>query len=102
MGWAGRQENIRPPKKCFFLDSFYRTYQDLACDPSPGVSSDNGPAFGLRIASALQAQRCCKQNSRSEKLMRSARRSVVSLLLLVLPIVALALGLTASPASAQE
>src|SRR5271169_6637008 len=82
--------------------SGYATYQDLACDPSPGVSSDNGAAFGLRIGSALQAQRCCKQNSRSEKLMRSARRSVVSLLLLVLPIVALALGLTASPASAQE
>src|SRR5271169_3691879 len=34
--------------------------------------------------------------------MRPARRSVVSLLLLVLPIVALALALTASPASAQE
>ncbi|MGA9250138.1 MAG: hypothetical protein WBV87_17980, partial [Candidatus Acidiferrales bacterium] len=27
--WAGRQENIRPPKKCFFLDSFYRTNQEL-------------------------------------------------------------------------
>src|SRR5271155_3881534 len=76
-------------------------YQDLACDPSTGVGSDNGPTFGLRIASALQAQRCCKQNSRSEKLMRSARRSVLSLLSLILPIVALALALTASPASAQ-
>src|SRR5271156_7122349 len=29
-GWAGRQEKLRPQEKCFFLDSFYRTYQDLA------------------------------------------------------------------------
>src|SRR5271156_7223704 len=28
-GWAGRQENLRPQEKCFFLDSFYRTNQDL-------------------------------------------------------------------------
>src|SRR5271168_3418513 len=30
MGWAGRQENLRPKEKSFFLDSFYRTYQALA------------------------------------------------------------------------
>src|ERR1700677_1393180 len=28
-GWAGSQEKIRPQERCFFLDSFYRTYQDL-------------------------------------------------------------------------
>jgi arylsulfatase A-like enzyme len=67
---------------------------------STAVTFDNGAVFGLRVVSALQAQRCCKQNPRSEKLMRSARRSVLSLLLLVLPLVAAAL--TASPASAQE
>src|SRR5271170_6727295 len=30
MAWAGRQEKIRPQEKCFSLDSFYRTYQELA------------------------------------------------------------------------
>src|SRR5277367_3296520 len=29
MGWAGRQENLRPKEKSFFLDSLYRTYRDL-------------------------------------------------------------------------
>src|SRR5271155_398783 len=29
MGWAGRQEKLRPKEKSFFLDSFYRTYRDL-------------------------------------------------------------------------
>ena len=28
-GWAGSREKIRPSKKCFFLDSFYRTSQAL-------------------------------------------------------------------------
>src|SRR5271170_1318168 len=27
--WAGSQEKIRPQEKCFFLDSFYRTNQEL-------------------------------------------------------------------------
>jgi hypothetical protein len=30
MGRAGRQEKLRPPEKCFFLDSLYGTNQDLA------------------------------------------------------------------------
>ena len=29
-GRAGRQEKLRPQEKCFFLDSFYGTYQELA------------------------------------------------------------------------
>src|SRR5271165_5002806 len=32
MGWAGRQEKIRPQEKCFFLDSFYRTNQELGAN----------------------------------------------------------------------
>jgi hypothetical protein len=36
-GWAARQEKIQPKEKCFLLDSFYRTDQDLAAPPDRGV-----------------------------------------------------------------
>jgi hypothetical protein len=29
MAWAGLQEKIQPKEKCFLLDSFYRTNQEL-------------------------------------------------------------------------
>src|ERR1700684_258535 len=37
-GWAGSQEKIRPQERCFFLDSFYRTNQDLAARTSSANS----------------------------------------------------------------
>src|SRR6202453_164279 len=33
MAWAGLQEKIQPKEKCFLLDSFYRTNQDLGRAP---------------------------------------------------------------------
>jgi len=35
IGRAGRQENIRPGEKCFFLDSLYRTNRDLGITSFP-------------------------------------------------------------------
>src|ERR1700678_1153817 len=38
-GWAGSQEKIRPQERCFFLDSFYRTNQELGKAMSPARES---------------------------------------------------------------
>ncbi|MGC2807950.1 MAG: hypothetical protein WA211_17585, partial [Candidatus Acidiferrales bacterium] len=53
MGWAGRQENIRPPKKCFFLDSFYRTYQALEPFNGSQVPRSSTVLIVKRFISAL-------------------------------------------------
>ena len=62
MGWAGRPETLRPWEKCFFLDSFYRTYQELTRFPNVryayqmGTSPDQAEVAS-RFASV--AQRFC-------------------------------------------
>src|SRR6202453_2290918 len=45
-GWAGSQEKIRPQERCFFLDSFYRTNQELASG-LPDFTKLQDPATGI-------------------------------------------------------
>src|ERR1700678_3439475 len=48
-GWAGSQEKIRPQERCFFLDSFYRTNQDLAAWPDDRFrAADELPGTDIR------------------------------------------------------
>src|ERR1700678_2218667 len=49
MAGAGRQEKIQPKEKCFLLDSFYRTNQDLGARPDDRFRvADEVPGTDIR------------------------------------------------------
>src|SRR5271156_3397800 len=59
VGWRARK--IRPQEKCFFLDSFYRTNQEL----TPSARSPLGPALLLSLLPLVVSSLCSEQEKRT-------------------------------------
>src|ERR1700677_250924 len=57
MAWAGLQEKIQPKEKCFLLDSFYRTNQELV---SPLLGEDGSDGRNARRASGSKRYQMVK------------------------------------------